>query len=83
LGRSATGGKPVFRIIVTYLLTDDVQCVLVGYISRNGCFPSLLAIRKGCTIASYKLMCWRVGRGSRLASSDATSVVLVEGPSLF
>jgi len=44
---------------------------------------SLLAIRKHCTIASYKLMCWRVCRGSRLASSDATSVVLVEGPSSF
>jgi hypothetical protein len=25
----------VFNILVTYLLTDDVQCVLVGYIRRN------------------------------------------------
>jgi len=69
----------------TFLISHSVF-LRMRKVSDKSCrsfFLSLLAIRKHCTVASYKVMCWRVGRGSRLASSDATSIVLVEGPSSF
>ena len=69
----------ITRIALCYLWNGAIGWVQFHrYKNQNSFFPpSLLAIRKHCTIASHKLMCWRVGRGSRLASSDATSVVLV------